>query len=292
MFKGLNSSFALLSSRKNNKISVAYVGGSTKEIVSMIGSPIKKLLGSITEHIIKYSVKKANYVQYVAKYLVNEYPTEGKYIVLSSVKIPPVEDAIKIQRRNKLENTNRKDVLNIGIIGYVNNKIKGMDTAIKSLALLDNSFKLSILGKGDNSKLLKLAHDLNVSERVKFCGTLPGGEQVLKWLDDIDIYIQPSLTEGMPRATIEAMSRGCPVIASDVGGLKDLVNPEWRHKPGDYRELASLVNKLSNNNDLCKEKVDKTFSIVRQYEETIVENAYDNFFTMITADFKNRKGNM
>ena len=49
-------------------------------------------------------------------------------------------------------------------------------------------------------------------------------DKVFEWLDTIDLYVQPSLTEGMPRAAIEAMSRGCPVVVSDVGGLKNLVD--------------------------------------------------------------------
>ena len=57
----------------------------------------------------------------------------------------------------------------------------------------------------------------------------------------MDIYIQPSLTEGLPRALLEAMGRGCPAIASQVGGISELLEASCLHRPGDAEGLARLL---------------------------------------------------
>ena len=51
------------------------------------------------------------------------------------------------------------------------------------------------------------AKKMNVSNFIQFDGTLPSGQKVYDWLDEVDIYLQPSFQEGLPRALIEAMSR-------------------------------------------------------------------------------------
>ena len=73
--------------------------------------------------------------------------------------------------------------------------------------------------------MLNLAKKYRVENRVKFLGQVPHKE-VLKWLDNIDIYIHPSYTEGLCRSIIEAMSRACPIICSDVGGNYELVDKD------------------------------------------------------------------
>ena len=60
-------------------------------------------------------------------------------------------------------------------------------------------------------------------------------------MDQVDIYIQPSLTEGLPRGLLEAMSRGCPAIASRVGGIPELLGNSCLHRPGDAEGLARLL---------------------------------------------------
>jgi glycosyltransferase involved in cell wall biosynthesis len=60
-------------------------------------------------------------------------------------------------------------------------------------------------------------------------------------MDELDLYVIPSLGEGLPRALVEAMSRGLPAIGSRRGGIPELVDGRWLHRPGDDRGLARLV---------------------------------------------------
>lgn len=63
-----------------------------------------------------------------------------------------------------------------------------------------------------------------LTERVRFVGGVPAG-QVVPWLQLADVAVQPSHFEAFGTAAIEAMATGLPVIASDVGGLRDFVEP-------------------------------------------------------------------
>ena len=63
---------------------------------------------------------------------------------------------------------------------------------------------------------------LALSERVEFVGSLPRA-QALERLRSVDVLLMPSLWEGMPLAALEAMAMGVPVVASAVGGLKEII---------------------------------------------------------------------
>jgi len=72
-----------------------------------------------------------------------------------------------------------------------------------------------------------------------------GGSEVAKWLDQLDVYLQPSYQEGLPRATIEALNRGLLVIGSTAGGIPELLPAERMHTPGDAESLATCISRLA-----------------------------------------------
>src|SRR5690606_42058407 len=88
-----------------------------------------------------------------------------------------------------------------------------------------DGFRYEIVGGGDQSYLRKIARKYGVADPVDFLGRITRKE-VFQWLDKIDLYIQPSKTEGLPRALIEAMSRGLPCLGTRVGGIPELLTDE------------------------------------------------------------------
>ena len=81
-------------------------------------------------------------------------------------------------------------------------------------------------------------------------GSLPH-ERVYSWIDGIDIYIQPSFTEGLSRAILEAMSRSCPVICSNVGGNIELGHEDFLFNPGDSKKIGDLLLKATMKDNLA-----------------------------------------
>jgi glycosyltransferase involved in cell wall biosynthesis len=266
--------------KKENKPCIIYVGGCNKDILLSSKSIGRKIAGYWIYYSNKKAIKNANYVHYVTNSeLQKRYPAKGRTIGASYVNINTNISEHQIAKRMKLYH-GKPEKISLGIIGYLN-EVKGIDTAIKAVSKLDGRFNLRILGGGDASQYRDLAKEYDVVDRVLFEGTLQPGEQVLQWLDNIDIYLQPSRTEGLPRATIEAMSRGCPVISSNAMGLVELVEEEWRHNSSDWITLSKLVDKLANDPVKIRENAERSFNIAQRYDRTFLDQSIDLFFKEI-----------
>ena len=201
----------------------------------------------------KIITRWSDYVMYVShEFLPNRYPTNGTTEFASNVRIERSENDVLEKRLEKIKHCNEAhNPIVIGLIGTLNHKLKGVHDAIEALHLLkkncNKNFEFRILGPGNKAPYLDLADKYGVYDLVHFDGIVKSGDKVLEWLDNIDIYIQPSYQEGVPRATIEAMSRGAPVIGSTAGGIPELLPAHWLHKPGDVRQLAALIQKMAED---------------------------------------------
>jgi glycosyltransferase involved in cell wall biosynthesis len=268
--------------KKENKPCIVYVGGCNKDILLSSKSIARKIAGYWIYYSNKKAINNANYVHYVTNSeLQKRYPTKGRTIGASYVNIKTNISEHQKAKRMRLYN-GESEKISLGIIGYLN-EVKGIDTAIKAVSKLDGRFNLRILGGGDVSPYRDLAKEYDVVDRVHFEGTLQPGEEVLNWLDNIDLYLQPSRTEGLPRATIEAMSRGCPVISSNAMGLVELVEEQWRHNPSDWTTLSRLVDKLANDPVKLRENAERSFNIAQRYNRTLLDESIDLFFKEILS---------
>lgn len=277
---GLNGYLAYKKAKKYNKPTIAFIGGCVYEILKNMDSLIKRSLAPIMRNMIKEMAKNSDFVHYVDDFLYDRYPTNNKYLICSDAAIEIDENVIDL-RLKKIQSKSNENNITIGIIGYTHNKIKGIDTAIRAISLLREKYQLQVVGRGNHEWLDRLADELKVSERVKFLGILNGREKVFNWLDSIDIYIQPSLTEGMPRATLEAMSRGCPIISTSVGGLKTLIDSEDRISVGDYNRLAVRIEEISKDQDLFIDRATRNFEIAKLYEYNKLNNVRNKFYEQI-----------
>ena len=110
---------------------------------------------------------------------------------------------------------------------------------------------------------------------MKIIGQIPHDE-VFSWLKNIDVYIQPSDTEGLCRAIIEAMSVACPCIVSDAGGNPELINRKYVFKKGNYHELAECLLMLLNKSELIKE-AECNFRNSRNFNKELLEQRRKQF---------------
>ncbi|UVI27903.1 glycosyltransferase [Paenibacillus spongiae] len=218
-------------------------------------------------------VRQAPYGIYVTeRFLQQRYPLSSAGVSgsCSNVEIPEQNEEVLTKRLRRIAelDSGRKTPFRIGLIGSLNGKTKGIDTALRAIARIAGEtqpFELNILGDGSSDRWKALAAKLGVEDRVNFCGVLPSGNAVLEWIDGLDLYIQPSFQEGLPRATIEAMSRGCPVIGSTAGGIPELVSEQWLHKPGNIKQLAAKLKHGIGNVTWMAEQAQLNFARAQQY---------------------------
>lgn len=240
------------------------------------GGIISKLYAPLAYLRMKNIVRKAPSVLYVtSKFLQSRYPVKNDAITtsISNVEIPISDDDVLKERLFKIEQNNEKN-FTLGTIGSLKTKYKGVQVGIKALNEILKTVpnvEYRVLGKGDIKPYLKLAEKLELADMVHFDGSLPSGEPVMKWLDEIDIYIHPSLTEGLPRALIEAMSRGCPAVGSSVGGIPELIDSKYLHEPKNYKKLANDILELMGNSERMKSTATRNFQKSKKYSKTVLD---------------------
>ena len=109
-----------------------------------------------------------------------------------------------------------------------------------------------IAGDGDLREPLRArVAELQITEQVLFAGARPLGE-LARWLGAADLFVLSSHHEGMPLSLIEAMAAGCPVVATSVGGITDVVDADTIGRlvpPKDPGALAGAIIEVLTNAD-------------------------------------------
>ena len=263
---------------------IAYVGGDPFEALMCRKTLTGNILAYIARYMWRTTNKLSDYSHYCHEFFFKKFPTEGKTLFCSGVNI--VTDKNTLENRLKKIDQSREKLI-LGLIGHTKNNIKGIDRAIKAIGSLGDRYYLEVIGRGDTKEYLELAEECGCIERVKFLGVKQPAE-VLEWLDTIDIYVQPSRSEGLPRATIEAMSRACPVVCSNTGALPAIINNHFVFKQEDEDKMASLVLKISEIETMKKEAI-ANFEHSKEFEASVRERKYNEFYSMIVEDIKNNQ---
>lgn len=143
----------------------------------------------------------------------------------------------------------------------------GVEDIIKSLKFLPENVTLRILGSGPLEKSLKLkANSLQLQNRIEFLGEIPHFD-ISKYLHEADIFIRPSLSEGMGNSFIEAMAAGLPVIGTPVGGIVDFLRDGETGlfcEVKNPKSIADRVMEYINNPELTSQIVKNAKKMVQE----------------------------
>jgi glycosyltransferase involved in cell wall biosynthesis len=139
------------------------------------------------------------------------------------------------------------------VIGYVGQLIarKDIETLLRAFAQLERKdTQLVLVGEGDaRQDLAGLAQALGIADRTHFTGYR---KDRLAWMRGFDLFVLPSLVEGMPRCLMEAMALKLSVVASDIEGSRDLVKhgkTGLLFPTGDVVALAAMIQAGLGKND-------------------------------------------
>ncbi|HYF34644.1 MAG TPA: glycosyltransferase [Prosthecobacter sp.] len=120
---------------------------------------------------------------------------------------------------------------------------KGFAHAIRASSLVTQPHRLVILGTGppaERQRLSSLARDCGIDSHVLFAGHLPQDE-VASWMRRATLFLLPSILEPFGLVLLEALACGCPAIAANCGGPRDIITPLMRQAG-----LATLVPPLQD----------------------------------------------
>lgn len=247
-----------------------------------------KLLAPFAYWKLKKIIKNAPYVVYVTnQFLQERYPTKGKSIACSNVNVNSGIEGVLPKRLSHIEEciaTNRR--LRLATSAAVDVAYKGQEYVIKTISKLKEQgilFEYHIIGKGDPTRLQSIVREEGVKDLVFIHGLIPH-DKVIDFLDDIDIYVQPSKQEGLPRAVIEAMSRGCLCMGSDVAGIPELIEKEYLFPAGDVDAIVKILETI--NEDKLIEQARDNYEKAKMYDSKLLNERRKNFL----LEFKNNNG--
>lgn len=131
---------------------------------------------------------------------------------------------------------------------------KGYDVLLDATRLLadrDLPIRIAAVGRGPLREVMRARHhDLALGDRFQFLGQR---DDVLELLTGADAFVLPSLHEGLPVALMEATSVGLPIVATDVGGVPQVLEngiDGLLVPPGDPRRLAEAMERLALDPEL------------------------------------------
>lgn len=221
-----------------------------------------------------------------------------QFAVAPSSKLRTIHSGVALDRYlNGQFDQNRKRAflecadhdLIIGFVGWLL-PIKGVMHLLKAMEIICRHYphtRLVYVGKGGLEKDLKAATQrLGLTTNIKFLG----------WRDDIaeimplfDIFVLPSLNEGMGRVLVEAMAAARPVVASDVGGIPDLIKPGQNGilvPPGNTQALAAGIMQLIDQPNKANKMGQVGRQLSRNYRlETMIQKIEDLYEELLEQTF-------
>ncbi len=163
-------------------------------------------------------------------------------------------------------------------------ELKGAEYAIRALQhLQNNNTHLIIAGDGVlKEKLKKIAKSLNLDDRVTFFG-MASLEEV-GWLHDIsDVFVCPPIidskgfTENLCKVIPEAMESGLPVVATNVGGIPEVIEDEKTGLLVDQKNpisIAKAIDRIFSDEQLRKKVIDNSKHIVGEFSHEKLTKTY------------------
>lgn len=287
---------------RENNISIVHNNGITSSIIgTLCGKLIKKVKILTTVHgFSKFDRIDSNYlIRFIfdkAENMVFKY--NDSYIAVSKgiksylIKKGLNEDKIEViyhgidmefNTDTKTEISKKGETITIGSVGRLE-LVKGYEHLIKAISYLrKENYDVDCILIGDGTQLERLknlSEELEISNRVNFLGFK---DNIIDLFDEIDIYVQPSIQEAFGISIIEAMNRGKFVVASNVGGIPEIIIHKKNGLLFDIKESDSLVESiklfLDNKVDIDKIRQNAALSVREKFNITSsiekLERVYD-----------------
>lgn len=253
---------------------------------------LARIMAPFSWYSTRQTVRKSEYVHYVTKeFLQRRYPTEGKSLGCSDTNLGMPNPKALQERLQKMKAKQTDEIIKLVTTANIDVRYKGQEYAIKAIAKLkeqgDIRYHYYLVGAGSGDYLRKLCIKLNIKDQIHFEGRKTP-EDVMKMLVDSDIYLQPSLQEGLPRAVVEAMSVALPCIGYDTGGMAELLQPEFVVNQKSVEGLVCCLKSLQDKRKY-KETAEYNFKKAGEYEHSKLVLQIHRFFAEVREEIETTK---
>ena len=209
------------------------------------------------------SLRKVSRFIAPSRYLADQYAFNG----IPREKISVLKNGIEVDRFGPPRRAHSP--LTLGFIGHLG-KHKGLDVLLHALSFLDaQTVRLLVVGSGEEAASLKAScRESGLQQLVTFSGQIDN-QRIASVYQQIDVLIVPSVwPENSPVTITEAMASGLPVIASDIGGINELVEDGvtgFLIPVKDSQAMAERVRRFVERPALKEEMGEKGLEKIRQY---------------------------
>lgn len=161
--------------------------------------------------------------------------------------------------------------------------VKGIDLAIRVVAALGDGYRLVVVGDGaERANLEALVAELGVADRVELRGWDDRARHVL---GTFDVYLLPSRLEGFPITVMEAMQAGVPVVATEVGSIREAVEDGetgFVVPVEDVDAMAAAVRRLAEDPDLRARMGERAKEVgLEKFDAAAAVTAWEDVFDQI-----------
>ena len=254
--------------------------GFAGDALKSTGSRVLVVFASIMETLTRLICSRACAISYVTSHeMPSAFPCPGKAFIIAgtrvrdfSLRAPRVFEAAP-------------NPIKLLHIGTMNTLYKGQSILLESICRLLSygiMCNCTFVGDGPYKEFFEeKSRMLDLSSLVKFIGAVPGGSAIADLMDSHDILVVNSLTEGLPNIIIEGMMRGIPIIASGVGGIPELIEPDCLVEPGEVKCLTETLRALSTDSDKLTALSERSIDKARLYMPDILIKKRHEFYQYV-----------
>lgn len=161
--------------------------------------------------------------------------------------------------------------------------VKGIDLAIRVIAQLGEGYRLVVVGDGaERPNLEALVTELGVNDRVELRGW---DDRARHLLGTFDVYLLPSRLEAFPITVMEAMQAGVPVVATEVGSVREAVEDGvtgYVVPVGDVAAMVAAIEQLANDPELRESMGKESAAIgLERFDAKVAVAAWEDLFDQI-----------
>lgn len=202
----------------------------------------------------------------VSDYLVNKY-YPSNYMVASNVNVAVPEFIFR-----PIPVTTPLKLISVGAVS----KKKGIDLAIQRMKELDIECEYYIAGGAGDLNLKELTSDLPKNIKVVYLGMLDK-KDIYEYLSNSHIFIQPSRSEGLPRALIEGIAYSLPAIVSTLPCFSELIDPSYIIDWNIEGSLKMAINHILSSDNFELQSF-KNYNTSLKFDNKILTQKKNEFY--------------
>ncbi len=247
-----------------------------------IKHPLRPYLRHQATESLKEQCTRAAAVSYVTqRALQRRYPSQSSFVAgVSDIDLPSSWFAESPRTFGHVDPVRPPRLL---FIGSLEQMYKGQDVLLQAVAEVRKKIpaELRLVGTGRHRQELETrARSLSLESCVHFTGELDPAA-VRAEIDAATLLVLPSRTEGVPRVVVEAMARALPCIATNVGGIPELLDSEDMVPPGDWQALAAKIEEVLGDPARLDRMSAGNLAKAQQFRPEVLEKRRHDFYRFL-----------